>query len=541
MRPSRPLSAQPAARAAREKLRGLKPAQVQQLQRAMGLLQGHERALAGLLLLDLARAVPDHPEVLRCQGLLHMAERDWPRAVQCLARSHALHPLDPAMLLQLASAQDQADDPAGAQATLHSAAATAATTDDWLKLSMEHDRQGDLDQAYACVQQSLVLDPGATVALLQRARCATALGHAEQAAGDCRALIARNALVARAWFMLVDLKIIRLSAAELAALDHIAAEPPATMPGEERLYLQFALGKALEDAGRVEDAFSALRRANALAAAVRPWDAAGFQRIMNAIQAAFGAPWPPAPEGQGKEVIFLVGLPRSATTLTEQILASHSQVEGASELPYLGRVIEQESRRRGTPFPDWVSTATADDWVSMGQAYLQMSARWRASKPMATDKLPENWVYVGAALRMLPGAHVIDCRRDPVETCWSCYKQLFGPGMVHFTYSFEGLAAYWHAYDALCRFWAERMPQQVRVQRYESLVAEPEAQIRALLQFCGLAFEPACLNFHTARRAIRTPSALQVRQPLRATSTPGARYGTLLDPLRQLLQAPLAL
>ena len=126
-----------------------------------------------------------------------------------------------------------------------------------------------------------------------------------------------------------------------------------------------------------------------------------------------------APAGLGSEVIFVVGLPRSATTLTEQILAGHSQVEGASELPYLGRVIEQESRRRGRSFPDWVSTATADDWARMGQAYLHMSACWRTSKPVATDKLPANWCYVGAALWMLPAARVIDCRRDPAETCWS--------------------------------------------------------------------------------------------------------------------------
>ena len=282
-------------------------------------------------------------------------------------------------------------------------------------------------------------------------------------------------------------------------------------------------------------AFATLRHANGLAAAVRPWDAEDFQRTVQAIRTAFDAPGAQAPAGQGSEVIFLVGLPRSATTLTEQILASHSQVEGASELPYLGRVIEQESRRRGRSFPDWVPTATADDWARVGQAYLQMSARWRASKRVATDKLPGNWCCVGAALRMLPAARVIDCRRDPVETCWSCYKQLFGPGMVHFSYSFEGLAGYWHAYDALCRFWAQCQPGRVRMQRYDAPVEAPQEQIRQLLTFCGLASEPACLNFHTARRAIRTPSALQVRQPLGQVSAPAARYGQLVDGRRQLL------
>jgi tetratricopeptide (TPR) repeat protein len=537
MTPNRPPS--PAA-AARERLRGLKPDQAQQLQRAMAMQQTGQGALAGLLLLDLTGSAPNHPEVLRCQGLWHAAERDWPAAAACLARSHTLRPFDFAALLQLASAQDQADEPVAAQHSLQAAAGLAKSARDWLALSMEHDRQGDLDGAETCVQRALALEPSAPVALLQRARCATALGHAEQAAADCRALIARGELTARAWFMLADLKVVKLDDAELATLLQAAAAPPAAMPAEEQLYLQFALGKALEDAARVGEAFTVLRQANHQAAAARAWDAAGFARSVNAIQRAFETVPPPPSTGQGSEVIFLVGMPRSGTTLTEQILSSHSAVEGASELPYLGRVIAQESRRCGKPFPTWVAAATAADWARMGQSYLHMSQRWRARKPVATDKLPDNWLYAGAALRMLPGARVVDCRRDALETCWSCYKQLFGPGMVHFTYSFEGLASHWNAYDALCRFWASRHPGHVHVQSYEALVAQPEAQIRALLAFCGLDFEAGCLQFHTSRRAIRTPSALQVRQPLAATSTPAARYGSLLDPLRVLL-APTAM
>jgi tetratricopeptide (TPR) repeat protein len=519
-------------------MRGLKPAQVQQLQRAMAMLHTPQRALAGLLLLDLARTAPQHPEVLRCLGLMHVAEGDWPGAARCLARSHALRRLDFATLLQLSAAQDQADDPDSAQSTLQAARSAARTAPDWLALAMELDRQGDLDQAYACVQQSLQLDPVAPVALLQRARCATALGHAEQAAGDCRTLIARQALVARAWFMLVDLKVVRLTDAELTVLERTVDAPPAAMPAEERLYLHFAWGKALEDAGFLPEALAALRQANALAAPARPWDGAGFQSRVDAVQAAFTSPGPAGLAEQGSEVIFLVGLPRSATTLTEQILASHSQVEGASELPYMGRVIEEESRRRGQAFPAWVPAATAADWQRLGHDYLRLSARWRARKPRATDKLPDNWLLAGAALRMLPAARVIDCRRDPLEACWSCYKQLFGPGKAHFSYKFEGLAGHWRAYDQLCRFWARQHPGSVLVQDYDALVAAPEARIRELLSFCGLAVEPACLSFHTAKRAIRTPSALQVRQPLGPVSAPAARYGALLDPLRRLLVRP---
>ena len=138
---------------------------------------------------------------------------------------------------------------------------------------------------------------------------------------------------------------------------------------------------------------------------------------------------------------------------------------------------------------------------------------------------------------MLPEARIIDCRRDPVETCWSCYKQLFGPGQAAFSYDFDSLAQYWQACESLGDFWAAQHPQHVRIQRYEALVAEPEAQIRALLAFCNLPFEPACLSFHTAQRAIRTPSALQVRQPMQHVSKPAEGFGALLDPLRLALHA----
>jgi hypothetical protein len=358
------------------------------------------------------------------------------------------------------------------------------------------------------------------------------LGHAERAAADYRALIARDALVARAWFGLMDLKTVRITEGERARLEVVAASTREAT--EDRMMLDFALGKALEDAGRHAGALAAFDRANSAARPTHRWNRDGFSAQVRAAEAAFAAGHASA-SSQGREVIFLVGLPRSGTTLVEQVLAAHSAVEGASELPYLAMVVESESRRRGRAFPAWIGEATTADWTRLGSEYLALSARWRERRPIATDKLPENWLLAGAALAMLPEARVIDCRRDPVETCWSCYKQLFAPGRVGFTYDFATLAAYWHDYDRLCRSWAERHPRRFRVQGYEDLVADPTAQIRALLAFCDLAFEPGCLEFHKAERAIRTPSSSQVREPMRKTSTPAAGYGALLDPLRALL------
>jgi tetratricopeptide (TPR) repeat protein len=517
----------------RERLRGLAPELVESMRRALRLLATGDRLMAGQWLLMVSRQAPDHPEVLRWLAADHAERGDWAAALDGLKRAVAQRPADFKLLLPLGMAQEWVGDTSAALATLRDAACHARDVADWLALSLEFDRQGHYEDSLAAIEQVLQRESASPIALLQRSRCHKALGNAALAAADCRSLIARGQEAARAWFSLVDLKTVRLTEPELALLAEAAQR--ATASPADRLLLDFALGKALEDAGRPDEALAVLHRANAAARASHPWDEQAFARQVAAVRSAFGAELPARARPQGREVIFLVGLPRSGTTLVEQVLASHSQVEGASELPYLAQVIDGESRRRGKPFPAWVSTATADDWTRLGQQYLDMSARWRTQRPISTDKLPENWLYAGAVRAMLPDARIIDCRREAVETCWSCYKQLFGPGRVGFTYSFGTLGSYWRTYDTLCRFWVEQHPQRVRSQHYESLVADPEGQIRALLEFCDLPFEAACLNSHSAQRAIRTPSALQVRQPMRATSTPAQRYGTALDALRQAL------
>ncbi|MEO7432557.1 MAG: sulfotransferase, partial [Dokdonella sp.] len=156
-------------------------------------------------------------------------------------------------------------------------------------------------------------------------------------------------------------------------------------------------------------------------------------------------------------------------------------------------------------------------------------------RPRFTDKLPDNWTRIDAIRRMLPGAAVIDCRRDPLETCWSCYKQLFAPGRADYTYDFAELATYFNDYVRFTDHSAKRYPEHVRTQQYELLVADARTQITALLAFCGLPFDAACIDFHRAGRAIRTPSAAQVRRPLSAATARSTQYGELLDELRAFL------
>jgi hypothetical protein len=233
-------------------------------------------------------------------------------------------------------------------------------------------------------------------------------------------------------------------------------------------------------------------------------------------------------------VIFIVGLPRSGTTLVEQILAAHSEVEGASELPYLGKILEAESNRRGLEFPDWADQASPQDWERMGRDYMQQSARWRVARPRFTDKSLKSWQYVGAIRRMLPASRVIACQRDPVETCWSCYKQLFSPGLVQYSYDFGSLAAYWRDYTGLCELWSQQ-PERFRLQSHERILNETSSEIADILGFCGLSFEAGCLNFHEAGRAVRTASSAQVRQPLKQVTARTGLYGPRLNGLREQL------
>jgi hypothetical protein len=184
----------------------------------------------------------------------------------------------------------------------------------------------------------------------------------------------------------------------------------------------------------------------------------------------------------------------------------------------------------------WDVQARSEDWQRLGRRYLERTARWRGRRPLSIDKLPSNWMYIGAIRAMLPGARIIVCRRDPLETCFSCYRQFLGGN--EYARTFEDLAAFWRDFDRSIRFWRGRAPDALYEHQYERLVAEPEPTIRALLEFCRLPFEEACLAFHENRREVRSPSATQVRQPLRRDTAHTARYGALLDPLRKALGYP---
>ncbi len=312
-----------------------------------------------------------------------------------------------------------------------------------------------------------------------------------------------------------------------------------TLPGsvDDVSTLGFALARALEDRGLYAEALAELETANARVRAQRRWDAPAYTAHIDDVLKAFTTPPTGAADPQlGREVIFVVSLPRSGSTLTEQVLAAHSQVDGAGELPDLPAVLMEEARWTGKSFPDFVAGLTPSDWTRMGKRYLERTARWRQQRPRFTDKMPGNWLYVGAIRAMLPGAKIVVVRRDALETCLSCYRQRFAN--IEYTRSFEDLGAAWHDFDRAIAFWRKHYPAHVHETVYENIVAAPEKSIRELLEFCQLPFEPGCLEFHKSDRQVHTPSATQVREPLRNDTARSHLYGALLDPLRAALGLP---
>jgi hypothetical protein len=195
-----------------------------------------------------------------------------------------------------------------------------------------------------------------------------------------------------------------------------------------------------------------------------------------------------------------------------------------------------ECDRLRRPFTEWARTHTPQQWRALGLDYLARTQRWRQRRPRFTDKMPANWMYVGAILAMLPRARVVICRRDPLETCLGCYRYIFTQHA--YTHDFDDLASHWRAFDRATKHWQTLYPDRVYVQDYEALVADPEGRIRALLGFCDLPFEENCLNFHATERRVATPSAAQVRQPIRRDTARAGKYGALLDPLRAALGLP---
>jgi tetratricopeptide (TPR) repeat protein len=348
------------------------------------------------------------------------------------------------------------------------------------------------------------------------------LGHVLKAVGDYEGSVAAYGACIReapdfgeTYWSLANLKTYRFDDATIAEMEKRIESGNL----QSDVNFLFALGKAYEDRSDYERAWDYYRRGNVKQRTEVAYDPVQTEYLNDRIVATYDEEFLSARRNAGNldgAPIFILGLPRSGSTLLEQILASHSQVEGTAELPYVGRLASSLSRNRATGinYPEAMRELAPANILSLGTDYLALARMHRRSgAPRFIDKMPNNFPNAGFIATILPNAKIIDARRHPLDACVSNYRQLFAKGQA-FTYDLTDIGEYYLQYQRLMDHWARVMPGRILTVQYEEVVADFEAQVRRLLDFCGLPFEEACLRFYESERPVRTPSAEQVRQPI---------------------------
>ncbi|MBS0590544.1 MAG: sulfotransferase [Proteobacteria bacterium] len=415
-------------------------------------------------------------------------------------------------------------------------------------------RIGEYPAAIALYADLLREYPQQTHAWLSYGHALKTEGLTERAIAAYRECIALDPGFGEAYWSLANLKTFRFNDADIAAMRAALADPnlgDAEADLDRRLHLDFALGKALEDRADYAQSFVHYARGNALRLKLAPYRAADTTaRLARAkqlytaeffrIRAGHGAPSP--------EPIFIVGLPRAGSTLIEQILSSHSQVEGTMELPELTsitRALRHKSRESGqhggatATYHDAVAHASAAELRALGEEYLARAAKHRKlGRAFFIDKMPNNFAHVGLIHLILPNSKIIDARRHPLACGWSCFRQHFARGQ-NFAYALADIGHYYRDYVELMQHFDATLPGRVHRVMYENMVADTEREVRALLDYCGLPFEAACLRFFETERAVRTASSEQVRQPIyRDGVDHWQHFEPWLGPLKEALENP---
>ena len=402
-------------------------------------------------------------------------------------------------------------------------------------------RIGDYEPAMALFAGLLEEYPGNAKIWLSYGHTLKTAGKQDAAIAAYRKCIALDPCFGEAYWSLANLKTFRFDADDVAAMQRQLAREGLDVA--HRYHFEFSLGKALEDARDYAASFAHYERGNTLRLGVVPYNHALTSNRLHRAREVFTRDFYAQRAGYGADAadpIFIVGLPRSGSTLLEQILSSHSAVEGTMELPEIISMT-RDLRRRAGPGPDAtyfdaLASLDADAVRALGEQYIERTRIQRKTPaPYFIDKMPNNFVHVGLIHLALPNARIIDARRHPLACCFSCYKQHFARGQ-NFTYSLEDIGRYYADYVALMAHFDEVLPGRVHRVIYEHMVEDTEAEVRRLLDYCGLPFEDACLRFFENDRPVRTASSEQVRKPIYRDGIDHWRhYEPWLEPLKTAL------
>lgn len=397
-------------------------------------------------------------------------------------------------------------------------------------------RVGDYEEAIALYREVLGQRPDQPKIWMSFGHALKTVGEQDEAIAAYRRGLAIDPTLGEIWWSLANLKTVEFAAGDLADMEQALRSPG--LADDDRLHLDFALGKALDDAGAHDRAFAHYASGNAIRRAQLDYDPEETSGQVDAMIARLTPDFLAARAGQGcpaPDPIFILGMPRAGSTLIEQILACHSQVEGTMELPDIPRLAARVATMWGR-YPDGLDALAAEDLAALGQDYCDATrVQRREGKAFFIDKLPNNWLHGGFIHLILPNARIIDARRHPLDCCFSNFRQHFARGQG-FSYGLDDVGRYYADYVRLMAHIDAVLPGRVHRVIHEQLLDDPEAEVRALLAALDLPFEQACLDFHSSRRAVRTASSEQVRRPINRDGVGQWRpYDAHLGPLRHAL------
>jgi tetratricopeptide (TPR) repeat protein len=403
-------------------------------------------------------------------------------------------------------------------------------------------RLGETDQAIAAYRTVLKAVPGEPKIWMSFGHTLKTAGHRAEAETAYRESLALQPSLGETWWSLANLKTFRFSDQDIAVMQSQLGRTD--LGDEDRYHLDFALGKALEDRKDFAASFAHYDAANSRRRAELNYDADKNHAQKELMKSVLTAEFFAARAGQGcmaPDPIFIVGLPRSGSTLLEQILASHSQVEGTMELPDITTMVDRLHQTQDRPFyPDVIAALSAAELKALGEEYLERTRGYRSQgRPLFIDKLPNNFQHIGFIALILPNAKIIDARRHPMACGFSCFKQHFARGQ-QYTYNQTDLGRFYSDYVSLMAHFDRVLPGRVIRVQYEDVVADLEASVRTLLEACKLPYEEECLRYYQNDRIVRTASSEQVRMPIFSEGLEQWRaYEKWLEPLKNALSSPL--
>lgn len=469
------------------------------LSQAIAKLEAGELHKAEVLLRHVLKAQPQNADAMMFLGILASQAGQPDQAIKLLQRSIAINPDNPSA---------------------------------YFNLGVIFERDNRVADAIATYLRALELKPDNIGALNNLGNCYKNIGESASAIAQYRRALALDPANAEVYRNLVTAKTFREYDDDVRAIERLLADTRLSVT--QKYYLHFALGKIYEDMGDYSESFRNYLQANTLKRSTIEYDIESHEQQLEFLEQIFSQENLERIPSSGREdetPLFIIGMPRSGTSLVEQILACHPQVYGAGELGLLKDCISKHPLVVQHGYPCAVLHFSHEDIIELGKCYLDGIRRIDSRALRITDKMPQNFLMLGLIPKIFPKARIIHCRRDPLDTCVSCYTQLFSRGQ-HYSYDLRELGRYYRSYQRLMAHWDRLIGDFILEIDYESLVADLEGQIKRTLSFCGLAWDDACLSFYDSKRPVRTASATQVKQPIHERSVRrGQRFKHFLNPL----------